>query len=1051
MSTLPSYLDQLEFDPKGTNSKNLVKMESHVISSEEDSHQIIVPQFGPFYSATLYDVNGVEIPKNEYCLGERLPELKGAYVEKDLYVSVLLLVPRIGEVFVSYQSVGAELVKLSHLFLSYLVSKMNEPVTTEFGRVTNTPHRQPAYEHRHHWIDFVNKTDLAASVDTLHNAMDNNHATDKTPAIAALELRVDQATQRLGELDIPGHMGDLGQVQNRHNTTAADIGAERPTDPAKNADMIYTMTFFDFLKELYSVGVNRETIQDYIRKWNYHNFEDSVNVKSLQWGNHPVTDKIRATNLFRVGTTRGLVTIGPPGAELTLNLGEVLFNGEELYDREKAIRYSDEIEGKLIVAVESDDFVVSGDTTEENPLALTIKYTLASESTFGFARLKDSVGEESDGWVLKSSAAKSIEDTMGSYLLKTVTVNGHVIDKDVVISNTELGLGDVENTSDLEKPLSAAERAILATIVQDNHNHNWNEINFVDSSLTTYGIDYLAQTRTDDGAVSSHLAEEYLEEVIELGEEIGTKALVSHFYFTGVRDVVLTSDGRRVDVDGGYLLTSTDGVVEETELMGGNVVFPLQDTGKDISYLMYFIDDNDSRRYELRTTPYPIKEQSVLITVLRNEEVFSSKQMDPVADFGSDTTLRGHKEEITPHGLDKPIPDLSVVENADVFIQNDNFSGYVWDGNKYAFMPVGDFSYMNGSGLTIVSAGANPMGWKSYSGKGQVWQSSFVVKSENHSAALDITKAPHSVVLGLANSDRFRMLSCTVEAGEKPRFYVERWDVRIVDNVTEIYLGAYTQLNVNFTEFTNVPTDLEEGNHYRFFFDEATNEIRFEFTGKQHMFYKGTLVGTTNEVRAELVELLNNPTVGIRGSAKVDVAVGPSIRKPYDDNYITNDYRSLFRTYVSASVLDRVREKNVARQTDLTLTGSYNLTTDKIDLGNISTKLPTGFTNLEIDILNVKRDSGDFDREVDHDVLKGDLYYGAELGLNKWDKGYGLGVRRNDNISLPLTAQKTYMGTVVSSLINDGDTFSIRVRVKAYNVLWGITSEDWQYLCHVLA
>ena len=142
--------------------------------------------------------------------------------------------------------------------------------------------------------------------------MDNNHATDKTPAIAALELRVDQATQRLGELDIPGHMGDLGQVQNRHNTTDADIGAERPTDPAKNADMIYTMTFFDFLKELYSVGVNRETIQDYIRKWNYHNFEDSVNVKSLQWGNHPVTDKIRATNLFRVGTTRGLVTIGPP-------------------------------------------------------------------------------------------------------------------------------------------------------------------------------------------------------------------------------------------------------------------------------------------------------------------------------------------------------------------------------------------------------------------------------------------------------------------------------------------------------------------------------------------------------------------------------------------------------------------------------------------------------------------------------------------------------------------------------------------------------------------
>lgn len=1051
MSTLPEYLTHMAFDPKGTNPDNLVDKESHFISSEDASHQIVVPLFGPFFDATLYDAQGKEIDKTEYRFGERLPELKGDYVEKDLYVSILLTKPRLGEVFVSYQSVGAELTQLSHLFLSYLVSKMNEPRSTHFDRVLKKPHRLPAYEHRHHWVDFVNKTALATSIDELKAGVNLNHTDDKVSEFSKLQQRVTDATKRLNDLSIGTHIGDPNVLANPHSTTADDIDAERVDTPARNADQFYTMTFYDFVRELHDTGLNRTSIANYIRKWNRHDFEGNVVAGVLNWGRNPVGAKLQATNLFRIGSDGALVEVGPDGAKLRLNGKDIYFNGYELFDREKAIAYSDQIDGKLIVAVESDDFVVSGDTTEINPLRLSIKYTLATESTKGFARIVDEAGEETDGYVISSMGAKAIDDRVQDYLLKTVTVNGRPISADIVVPNSELGLGSVDNTADLDKELSAAERQKLSTIVQDVHNHNWNEIDFVAASKTHYGIGELALTVNDNGAVSSKLAADYVDEIIELGELFGTKALVSNFYFEGVRDVELSSDGSLITIHTGKLLKSVDGVVTESDLMGGNVQFPVEEAGKDKRYLIYFVDDGEGRRYIITDTQYPIKEYAVLVAVVENEAVFARTKQDPIADFGSETSLVDHKEEATPHGLDKPIEGLTVVENADVFIQSDGFTSFIWDGNFYNQLNLASFAYAEGTGHLIQSAGANPMGWKTFNGKGLVYQSSFVVKSEDNSDALDVSRAPHSVVFGLHNSDRFRILSCVVEADEKPRFYVERWDLRLVDNKFEIYLGSYTQINVVWDTAINVPTSLDEGNHYRFYYDETTNEIRIELTGKQHLFYKGTVVGVTNEVQKELDTLLNNPCVGVRGSTKVPMAVGPSIRKPYNEQYVCNNYRSLFRTYVSAGVLDRVRGKNVSQQVDLTLTGSYVLADDVIELGNISSKLPTGFTNLEVDILRVTRDVGPFDREIDHEVLSGDLYYGAELGLNKWDKGYGLSVRRNDNIRLPLTVQKTYNGTVVSSLINDGDSFSIRVRVKAYNVLWGITSDDWQYLCHILA
>lgn len=56
---------------------------------------------------------------------------------------------------------------------------------------------------------------------------------------------------------------------------------------------------------------------------------------------------------------------------------------------------------------------------------------------------------------------EEVDDTLALKVDKTTTVNGHPLSTDITLSKSDIGLGNVDNTSDVDKPISTATQAAL--------------------------------------------------------------------------------------------------------------------------------------------------------------------------------------------------------------------------------------------------------------------------------------------------------------------------------------------------------------------------------------------------------------------------------------------------------------------------------------------------------------------------------------------------------------------------------------------------------------
>ena len=62
-----------------------------------------------------------------------------------------------------------------------------------------------------------------------------------------------------------------------------------------------------------------------------------------------------------------------------------------------------------------------------------------------------------------SAAGTNTDNKLLSYVPKTTTVNGHVLSSNVTVTKSDVGLGNCNNTSDMDKPVSTAQKAALDT------------------------------------------------------------------------------------------------------------------------------------------------------------------------------------------------------------------------------------------------------------------------------------------------------------------------------------------------------------------------------------------------------------------------------------------------------------------------------------------------------------------------------------------------------------------------------------------------------------
>lgn len=122
--------------------------------------------------------------------------------------------------------------------------------------------------------------------------------------------------------------------------------------------------------------------------------------------------------------------------------------------------------------------------------------------------VKQPVGDYATNSALTSGlSSKADTSALTNLVPNTTTVNGHALSSNVTVTKSDVSLGNVDNTSDVNKPVSTATQTALSGKANSVHTHVSNDI----SDATATGKSVLqaasaAAARTAIGAGTSNLA-----------------------------------------------------------------------------------------------------------------------------------------------------------------------------------------------------------------------------------------------------------------------------------------------------------------------------------------------------------------------------------------------------------------------------------------------------------------------------------------------------------------------------------------------------------------
>lgn len=1034
-------LKRLEFDPEGVNKDNTIHDEKHTSLASDPFSQIISPYYGPFFVASLKNADNEDIPESAWEYGEELPPVNGL-ITKPLYHSIILKEKINGIVKVTYSSVGSDLVRPPVETADYLINVLNDPLVVKWVNVKGVPHMMPTTKHRQHWIDFQNKNDLSVSIKSIADTIGTYNDELGTGVLALYQSRVAILEETLLSNDIVAH----NNKPNAHDINFTDISAEAKNAIAKNADKVFGASYLALCVETSATGLNWDKVSDYLKRYNSDTLEGDLLIEeSVNWGSRELEDGLVAKDLFNIASSDS-VEVGPTDFSLKISGDGVTLGGGQLYTWAEALEYSKGMNGDLVVVSHSSDFDVIGTGTLEDPFKMSMRYPLATNTDMGFLQLQTEIGTNSSGYGIVSSTAQELFNTIANYLPITTTVNGHQLTNDVVLSKSDIRLNKVDDTADLNKPISDAQRARLSQLSDEDHTHTWDDVRWESATSERFGVDNLTDSPNYPGALTYEVAESYGYSVTRLLDEYETKASVENVRWWQSVDVTVITDDYNLVITNGYIMKCDGGTPTTVQLPTDDPIpFPDEYRGLDKDLLLYaYESDGGVITYQLLDKPETDKLAYMLGII--NPQLTSAGKLVNIIDAGSDTKLIEHIANPTPHGLDEPLRELNQVKNNDLYSDNETLDGMVWDGNKLTFETINGFDTKLSTGVAVKSNGGNPLAWRSPVSGGIIYQSSFVAYADNK-AAIDLESAEHDIILGaVKGKGTIDLLTIRFTPTGYPKVYIESWGYNTDGDSLTLSGVSYNEISLSNSVEESHNGNLFSMNHYRFFYNSYSDEYRIECISGTHQLCGGVIAGISYEIKQKLLDLLNNPYTGIRTPSKANYAVTGSVRRPHPntDNTV-NDYSGLFHSYISTEAIELIRNGGKRFKTQISCVAYYDSSLGKFVISGLKDIYPNGYNCYNANVLQFKPTSDDFTSEVDYKSLTEGLSPGSITNASDWERGYSGEVLKNIDAIADLKSIEWH-GYYVGELPTDGQTFQILAELDCYNVLWGISSADWNYI-----
>lgn len=511
------------YDPRGTKTENHF-LEERIIGSENNNDRVVILDHRPFFEDLVVRQPGSTTPLSrgvDYELQYQLTELDDS-VAANVYCGVHLINPSIeGIVTFEGQMLGGTFYDPFVDMLDELVKYLNNPVSADWLLLDGRPSLYPATPAATSWADLLNKKYLASAIHDVELKTDdaNQLIKDKLAEVKAL---VTALGKEIEAFNYPAHIA----ATNPHETTSAQINAHPVNLKTPDTFMAYGLKLKALTDELKAFRLPQSVIDTYISHWissevrgvfnctvsgNRAQFRSKNGESEIIFANDGFTLKSNGSVVLAVGHLEGTgagryinwragkntLRIESTGDALGMN--KLTLNGNPLLTTTALMEYQQDPDAGGSGGSDPDDSKVyiegrngisfTGKGSRADPIVGTIDPTKATTVEKGVVKLKTGKGTETVGVAATPASLTPYSTDLSGYVTKTTMINGKPMnDGSRTITKADLGLGQADNTADLDKPLSTALNASVSGLADVGHHHDWSELGIYKASQTIYGI-----------------------------------------------------------------------------------------------------------------------------------------------------------------------------------------------------------------------------------------------------------------------------------------------------------------------------------------------------------------------------------------------------------------------------------------------------------------------------------------------------------------------------------------------------------------------------------
>ncbi|EDU0148468.1 hypothetical protein GQU84_003964 [Salmonella enterica] len=511
------------YDPRGTKAENHF-LEERIIGSENNNDRVVILDHRPFFEDLVVRQPGSTTPLSrgvDYELQYQLTELDDS-VAANVYCGVHLINPSIkGIVTFEGQMLGGTFYDPFVDILDELVKYLNNPVSVDWLLLEGRPSLYPATPAATSWADLLNKKYLASAVHDVELKTDdaNQLIKDKLAEVKAL---VTALGKEIEAFNYPAHIAET----NPHQTTSAQINAHPVNLKTPDTFMAYGLKLKALTDELKAFRLPQSVIDTYISHWissevrgvfnctvsgNRAQFRSKNGESEIIFANDGFTLKSNGSVVLAVGHLEGTgagryinwragkntLRIESTGDALGMN--KLTLNGNPLLTTTALMEYQQDPDAGSGGGGDPDDSKVyiegrsgisfTGKGSRADPIVGTIDPTKATTAEKGVVKLKTGKGTETVGVAATPASLTPYSADLSGYVAKTTMINGKPMnDGSRTITKADLGLGQADNTADLDKPLSTELTEAVSGLADVGHHHDWSELGIYKASQSVYGI-----------------------------------------------------------------------------------------------------------------------------------------------------------------------------------------------------------------------------------------------------------------------------------------------------------------------------------------------------------------------------------------------------------------------------------------------------------------------------------------------------------------------------------------------------------------------------------